>query len=542
MIKRARIGRTEQLSQGMTIRTGRAIFLLVFFSVLHSPAANAAEGENFDIWRGTYRISYESLKVSPQESMGLAGLHYLFDLSPRFSAGATVFGAVSGKRGGFFTGGLEVAFRQPVFNDLRAEAGLFVGGGGGGAAPQGGGLMLRPYAGLLYALRDFDVGLQYARIDFPNGHITSDHVAVTLGMPFDLLFVHPGYRGELSALPDKASSAAGKEVGFSHSSFSPVYQVYFPAAGAKDTDGRTKTKSFGTLGLAYLWGYNGHTYRLAEAAGAVEGGADGFAEFFIGSGHRRALFNSDGTNRLFLDWRIAAGAAGGGSVDTGGGFALKTSLGLQYFFYPAVAADLSVGYLASTGGHFRAATAAFEIAYHADFLSLESGSSSRTAADDLYLSSWQAGLFHQTYQTHDPRVRTSAPISLLGMKLMKALTPALYVTGQAWGAYDGDAGGYAVGLLGLRLMSGPVLAERIRFFLEASAGGAGGGGVPVGGGAVAQGMAGVALDIDRSISMEVSYGKIEAIHGVLDSTVIEAGFVYRFSALGRKINQAGPGR
>jgi hypothetical protein len=130
----------------------------------------------------------------------------------------------------------------------------------------------------------------------------------------------------------------------------------------------------------------------------------------------------------------------------------------------------------------------------------------------------------------------------MGFRLHRALSQSLFATGQALGAYDGSAGGYAVGLLGLRLMSSPVLLQQTRLFLEASAGGAGGGGIAVGGGAVVQGMAGVALDIGKSLSMEASYGKIGSVHGVLDSSLIEVGFVYRFSALCRKIAWASSGR
>jgi hypothetical protein len=130
----------------------------------------------------------------------------------------------------------------------------------------------------------------------------------------------------------------------------------------------------------------------------------------------------------------------------------------------------------------------------------------------------------------------------MGFRFHRELSRSFFVTGQALGAYDGSAGGYAVGLLGLRLLSSPVLTQQTRLFLEASAGGAGGGGIPVGGGSVAQGMAGVMLDIGRSFSMEASYGRIGAIHGVLDSSLIEVGIVYRFSTLCRKITYADTGR
>ena len=502
-----------------------------------TPAADASDEAVFDIWKGVYRISYESVKVSSPESMGLMGVHYLVDVAPWLSAGVSGFGAITGKRGGFFTGGLEVALRQRLYKSFDIEAGVFAGGGGGGGAPQGGGMMLRPYAGILYDWGSSRAGVQYARVDFPNGTITSDHFAFVFDIPFDLLLLHTGYDGELAPLPGRASRAAEKEAGFVRDSFTVIYQKYFPAAGTKNTDLRTRTKNFDTLGLEYARHYNDRYSLVAEAAGAVAGESEGYAELFIGAGYRRALSEA-GRKRLFLDFHAAAGTAGGGGVDTGGGFALKTSLGLKYFIGPDLSTGLAGAYVAAPGGSFRAPAASFDITYLADFLSLEGKRFSPNPSDTLSLDTWEAGYSHQTYRTHDPRVRKSAsdaPVSLMGLKLRKALSPSLSLTGQAWGAYDGGAGGYAVGLLGMRLTSGPVLVEWLRFFAELSAGGAGGGGIPVQGGAVLQGMTGLSLDLTRSLGMEVSYGKIEAINGILESAIVEAGLVYRFSTLCRKI-------
>ena len=64
------------------------------------------------------------------------------------------------------------------------DAGSYVGAGGGGAAAQGGGLMIRPHIGLKYDFNWGAVGLNYTYVDFPNGDISSDAIALSLDIPF----------------------------------------------------------------------------------------------------------------------------------------------------------------------------------------------------------------------------------------------------------------------------------------------------------------------------------------------------------------------
>ncbi|MDA9728720.1 hypothetical protein N9U52_00545 [Prochlorococcus sp. AH-736-N17] len=64
------------------------------------------------------------------------------------------------------------------------DAGTYVGAGGGGAAAQGGGLHIRPHIGLKYDFSWSVLGLNYTYVDFPNGDISSDAIAISLDFPF----------------------------------------------------------------------------------------------------------------------------------------------------------------------------------------------------------------------------------------------------------------------------------------------------------------------------------------------------------------------
>ena len=83
--------------------------------------------------------------------------------------GITLYGAATGRRGGFFTGGYTVGLEHKLTDNWILDAGYYVGAGGGGAAAQGGGLMIRPHIGLKYDLSWTALGLNYSYVDFPNG-------------------------------------------------------------------------------------------------------------------------------------------------------------------------------------------------------------------------------------------------------------------------------------------------------------------------------------------------------------------------------------
>jgi len=128
------------------------------------------------------RVGFERIKFPGDEGVGLVGTSYLVDvpLLEGLSAGPAVYGAITGRRGGFFAIGAEVAWRRQLAGPLGIELGLFAGGGGGAGAPVGSGLMLRPHADLLWDFGPFALGLSVSHVRFPSGEIASTQVGVVL--------------------------------------------------------------------------------------------------------------------------------------------------------------------------------------------------------------------------------------------------------------------------------------------------------------------------------------------------------------------------
>lgn len=507
------------------------LFAILPLVILLLCRAAAAE-EDFALWHGVKRFSFETVTLAEDEHMGLAGFQYLVDVSPRWYAGFGVYGAVAGDRGGFFTGGIVTGTRQPLAGPLSVDAGLFLGGGGGRSAMQGGGLMVRPHLGLLFAFEHLRLGLEYGLVSFPNGDITSRHAALIVDIPFDALRVTSEHPEDLAGILERASRAANREVMFDREYFAARYHVYSPAGGTMNVDGVSRTGTIQATGFEYGRALGEMTYLFVETSGAAGGKADGFAEVLFGGGLRVPLF----TRALALDGRISAGAAGGGSVDTGGGGLAKASLGLKLDTGSGISIDARAGY-AESAGEFRARTVELGLSYRLDAAAFgRSGMTGGPAPDDLRITSWRTRLACQQYTSLDASMRKGrggSTISLLGTKI--DLFPdrgSFYLTGQAHSAFAGEAGGYAIGLMGVGYLSEPVSGTGVRLFAEALGGAAGGGGIDVGGGAVVQPAIGLLYDMSRSTGIEAYVGRINAVGGNLDSTTIGVGVVYRFSTAG----------
>jgi hypothetical protein len=494
----------------------------------------AAAKEDFSLWHGASRLSFETITLANDEHLGLAGIHYLVDVSPRWYAGIGLYGAVTGDRGGFFTGGFMAGAKLPLAGPLSVDCGLFLGGGGGRSAFQGGGLMVRPHLGLHYALEDVHLGLEYALVSFPNGDIRSRHAALVVDIPFDALRVTSEHPENLAAILNLASRTANREIVFDREYFAARYQVYSPADKVMDVGGASRTGTIQAVGFEYGRALGDVTYLFVETSGAAGGFADGYAEVLFGGGARVPLF----AHTLLLDGRISGGAAGGGRVDTGGGALAKASLGLKLAAGDGLSIDARAGYVESAGT-FHGRTVEIGLSYGFEAAAFgPSGMTSALAADDLDVKTWTTRLVCQQYTSLDASMRNGrggSTISLLGTKIDLFLDRgAFYLTGQAHTAFAGDAGGYAIGLMGLGYLSGPVAGTGVHVFAEALGGAAGGGGIDVGGGAAVQSSVGLLYDVSSNTGIEASVGRIKATRGELDSIAVGLSVVYRFSTAGSK--------
>lgn len=513
---------------------GRCRLALVVLLLLF-PSSFAAADEDVAVHAGSYRFTYERVDLPGAERIGLAGAGYRFDVFPSVSAGAAVYGALNGDRGGFFTVGFDAGVKLRLAGRLFVEGGLYAGGGGGSSAPQGGGLMLRTHAGVLYDLESVRLGAQYAAVRFPNGNIGSRGAAVMMEFPFGALRVSRERRRTglaeyaLPSLPD---------MGVVREQCAVRYQFFMPAEGIPGKGGTLRIGRFALAGFEYGRALGRGAGLFIETAGAAGGDADGYAELLAGVSYAVPLLRSgeawERGSGLKLHGRVSAGAGGGGGMDTGGGALLKAGIGLAYEYSGGLVLAAVYGTLDALDGPFRGEFAAVHAGWAYDLV-VKNGWGARRPGPGERASplDWRVRAAHQTYTTMDGTMRVSGQdreVSLFGIKADRLLSEHLYLTGQVLSAYDGEAGGYTAGFMGAGIGS-RIADSGAGIFMEALIGAAGGGGIDVGGGTVVQPSTGLWFDLGDVVQIEASVGRIMASTGRLNSTIMDLSMTYRFSSL-----------
>ncbi|MEW5771858.1 MAG: hypothetical protein AB1831_16080 [Pseudomonadota bacterium] len=472
---------------------------------------------------GSLSLSWETLDMpAAAETMGLMGFGMRLKDGPRY-AGIKGFGALTGERGGFFTGGAELGLEWPLSSSLALDAGLFLGGGGGGVAPQGGGLMLRPHLGIVWKGDTVHVGIEASKVKFPNGDIDSDQVALTLAVPFG--FTH-GEGGELGR-----RVAASPSDGTTIHRYALTMSRYLASSGARTT-GTAPQADFTTLGMEFRRHLGERGYWLLNAAGAASGTSDGYAEVFGGLGLSGRL----GDSRLGWDVNAQVGGGGGGAVDTGGGAMARIRAGLRLGLTRDVALGLSLGHAQALDGSFQGSEIGMQLG-----IGVESGTFGGYRHADpgatMELVGWRWRLGNQTLLSPARKNGSTDQVNLIGAKADLLSGEHLYLSGQALGAYQGGAGGYAAGLVGLGWRQ-PLLSRDNHVFAEILTGAAGGGGIAVGGGGQVQAMIGMERSIGDNLTLLVSLGRLHPLSGTEGTTVVDISLGYRFSTPGRRLPAA----
>ena len=481
---------------------------------------------------GKYRFTFDSVDMPPPDDrLGLFGFHYLVDMNPNIYIGFGGFGSASGDRGGFLTGGFTGGLQKQLLGNLWFDGGLFLGAGGGGGTPQGDGLMIRPYAGLRYDFRNLSLGLAYSQVHFPKTEIDSDNIAVSIDFPFNVFIANDRPVPTAEAVSE-LSTESGQLPGFIRKELLLNLRSNYPQSSVKNTAGIKSDTRLDLIGVQFRHFLNRQSYVMVEAMGAFGGDAAGYAEVLAGGGYRFDLSH----DKLDLTLGIALGSGGGGMVDTGGGTIWHTTAGLEYWFTPACFAVIDGGYIDSDGS-FKATTAGVRIGYTLENFGSGVGTGPLYYDDTLRWDNWRIRGGHLTYTDPERKAVPSIDekVQLATIKADLFFNDTFYLTGQAAGAYDGQAGGYAVGLIGIGLQSAQLGSSGVRFVSEILVGAAGGGGIAVDDGIIVQPMIGIEYAFNDKFSIQVLGGQVEAIDGNLSSPVIDAALTWRFSTLSRVV-------
>lgn len=498
----------------VAVRSAWALSLCMGMSLM-------AQSLDLDRYTANYKIGYEKIAISSDEDMGLVGLSVLFDFTNYWYGGVSLYGAVDGKRGGFFTVGADSGLSYAVSSNFKLKSGLFLGAGGGGSAPQGGGLMLRPYIEANYVAKDFSLGLGASHVSFPNGDIESTQVYIAAEIPTDGGYISGHHASDLE-LGESSSSIRDDtlEVSF-------LAEHYIPSPGSKNVNSDTKTKPYSLAGIEFDIFLNDSLYGIFQAAGAGGGDSDGYMEIFGGLGYRYRL----GTLPVYLDMQAAIGASGGGRVDTGGGLVYRARAGLKADITDNITVGIRGGFIDAYKGTFSATTYSATIGYKGVIANSISGE------DNTSVLPRNLGfrMLHKSHLDSDKLFKNSdrnMRIDLLGFAIDSYIDENFYLTGQTYWAYKGGAGGYAEGIFGAGYHSDAY--GGFSLYTEALAGVGGGGGVDIGGGFFASLGAGVAYDMGNDLEAHIGGAYVRSKDGEFDTNDLVFGISYKFALLEKK--------
>lgn len=490
------------------------------------PALAQSQGSTSELVRpgparpAAVESNWTPMRLPNGDRIALAGLSYLMAVDEEWGFGPSVYGAAQGNYGGLFTMGFTGQRRWRLSSSTHLAAGLYAGAGGGVGTDQvrfGGGLMLRPELSLRMEADSWYGGLALAHTRFPSGNISDTSLGLVLGRASNFASFSPSDAGKKG----RASQRTG--LGFDEIALQGGFA--YPRSGTRDRSGKPSTGRIGFAGADLRQYIADGSWWGVEAAGAAQGGVDGYMEVLATAGQDWPLWGP----KLRVGGQLGAGLAGGGNVDTGNGWLLRAGPTLRWISPWGATVRLDGGLSYAPDGQFSTRFVRLGLALPLD-QTPSIGSSFEQQAGTVRTQQMFA-----SYQ-YLPKVRfkdgSEDAIGQIAFVMTRELTPSLYGVAQAGSAATGKAGAYAYGLFGAGLQS-PQLLGGARLGAELLAGVAGGGGVDVGSGALLQ-AEGYAQWEREHLRVRAGWGQWRTMrNGAQTAQIFNLSVGYAFGSLAR---------
>ncbi len=438
---------------------------------------------------------------------GMNSVSALVEVAPGLSFGPALYSAVLGDAGGLFIGGFELLKRVPLNDRTRLEFGGFIGGGGGAGLIPGDGLMTRAYVGLERQVgRGFAAHLGVSYTDITGSPVSSP--ALSFGITRQVDFAY-------SLGPNVDRPNSGRVL----RAFKPLVKQFRPQSSLQRSGTPLRTMTLVGAEATFASGPEARNETFIQMSGAVAGDGEGYADFQLGY---RWLTRPDGF-RAFAE--VAGGFGGGGDVDTGGGLIASAGAGIAFPISKSLEVEAGAQVTHALGGDFTAVSPFVRVA-----LRFGNKGDGGPYGD---VRRWQqtVSLSYQSpnagfRKAGDPR--TAAPV-LIETALDLFFTDRTYGIFSAQTVASGDAGGYAVGLLGLGYAQ-PIGQSRWTVSGELHLGAAGGGGVDTGGGLVGGGRVELDYRVTDTVSLSAGVGTQRSLRGGgAKPTTFHLGFKAKFN-------------
>lgn len=474
--------------------------------------------------KGFGKIDFLSIKMPEttilnEANMGFTGIHYNLMINHWAYAGVGIYGAVTGERGGFFTLGVNGGIKKYLGEDFYVDTGFHFGAGGGAGAPDGGGAFILPHFNLGYDFKHFSVNSGWSYVDFfDEGLIKGHQFNVSVEIPLNYTY--------------SAYDAAEKEYDFASlkksdwNINSKRTSLMFHQNNLKingNTQGINNGKTIRLAGFEFANYFTENWFAFLKVDGAFDGIKAGFMDVFLGGGYLLPI-NKNNTNILA---KFGVGAAGGGGIDTQGGFLLYPDLSIEQRIFNDFFISINKGFVVSPNSHFNTSSLGFGLKYYLE----RSGIITDKSFTGGKFKGFEVIVKHDIYLDAERDGQPTEDLHQIALQINFDLTKNIFVAGQTAFASFGNAGAYAEGIVGLGAKTNPFLNDKATFFVQGLAGAAGGGDISTGEGLIFKPAAGFSYKLNNSLSFRTSGGYVKAKGGNLSSVMFNFGIKYHLSFL-----------
>ncbi|TVZ55579.1 hypothetical protein OD91_0834 [Lutibacter sp. Hel_I_33_5] len=484
-------------------------------------------------------IDMPSNTIFPNEAnMSFTGIHYNLKLSD-FYTGIGIYGSVTGKRGGFFTLGVNAGYKKLLSKKIFLDTGFHFGGGGGAGAPDGGGAFILPHFNIGYQFEKFSITSGWSYVNFfDGGDIKSHQLNVALQIPFDFDYTNNKFTEREYSLGALKKTDWNKKP----NRLSLMMHLNNLSINGKQklTDGTSLNgKTIRLAGFELISYLNDNWFTFLRADGAYHGIKAGYMDIFFGGGYHLS-FNKNRTN---IQAKFGIGAGGGGGVDTKGGFLIYPDISIEQKLFNNIYVSLNKGYLMTPDSHFYTSTFGAGIKYYMNTNGVKTNGVKTNGVktngvktnDNSYSNAKFKGfetiLKHDIYFHADRQTNPIENLHQISFQMNFPISKNIYLAGQTSFANFGNAGAYAEGIVGFGVKSNSFLNKKVNLFAQVLTGAAGGGNISTGQGLIVKPSIGTYYKLNDQLSLRGSLGYVKARGGKLSSPLINFGISYHFTYL-----------
>jgi hypothetical protein len=465
-------------------------------------------------------INMPETTIPNEKNMGFTGIHYNLMLNNWVYAGTGIYGAVTGERGGFFTLGINGGIKKYFGDSFYVDTGFHIGAGGGAGAPDGGGIFVLPHFNLGYDFKDFSLNAGWSYVDFfDKGLIKGNQFNVSLEIPLD--YSYSDYQVSEKEYNFATLKNSDWNINAKRTSLM-FHQNNLKIRG--NTQGNNSGKTIRLAGFEFANYFNKNWFAFLKVDGAFDGIKAGFMDVFLGGGYLLPI-NKNNTNILA---KFGVGAAGGGGIDSQGGFLLLPDVSIEQRVFKDFFISVNAGKVLSPNSFFDTTSYGFGIKYYVE----RSGIQSDKTFTRGKFKGFEVIVKHDLYldAERDGNIPTE-DLHQIALQINFDLTKNIFVAGQTAFASFGNAGAYAEGILGVGARTNPFLNDKITIFSQVLAGAAGGGDISTGEGLIFKPSVGFNYKLNNSLSLRAAGGYVKAKGGALSSAMFNFGIKYHLSFL-----------